>query len=266
MSKTYKKTCNCTLMTDMQSEKWEHAHDSLEYNKLYHLNVDKEYFLKFSKNPVYQKIQALKKENLNILEVGCGSGSLSVSLALQGHSVTTLDISEHMLAAAKQLADQASKLFEMNLFLRFIKGDIHDLSPYAHQYDIVINIALLQIWDDPKERTQLLKNLGSCLKNDGQLFVSITNTTNPFLKLIPIKSLVHDTAKCSMKTILQEVSNAKLNCISSEYLGLSETFDQWLRFKFLTYPLLLANLFFLHLPKSLQALCAPHSLVIAKRK
>ena len=53
-----------------------------------------------------EKINFIKKnikKNSQILEVGCGSGFLSIELAKSGHNVTGIDISEKSINIGKKL-------------------------------------------------------------------------------------------------------------------------------------------------------------------
>ena len=60
-----------------------------------------------------------KKQNGNILELGCGTGRVSIELAKSGFSVTGIDLSEQMLAVYKDKIkslpdDVKKKIFIMN--------------------------------------------------------------------------------------------------------------------------------------------------------
>jgi len=57
------------------------------------------------------------KENLKILDLGCGPGLYSALLAQKGHRVTGVDFSENSINYAKQQAK------EKNLDIRYINED-----------------------------------------------------------------------------------------------------------------------------------------------
>jgi SAM-dependent methyltransferase len=78
---------------------------------------------------------------LDICDLACGEGHLTVRLAQQAHSVVGIDISEHLLNLAKQKVD--------NNPVTFVLDDAQTLSsqPDAH-FDLVIsNLALMDIPD-----------------------------------------------------------------------------------------------------------------------
>lgn len=63
-----------------------------------------------------------------ILELACGSGQLTIPLALAGLQVTGLDLSDSMMAAAARKAEVAG------LDVRFVRGDMRDFNlagPFA---------------------------------------------------------------------------------------------------------------------------------------
>jgi SAM-dependent methyltransferase len=88
-----------------------------------------------------------------ILEVGCGTGRVLVPLALDGHQVTGLELSDAMLAAAQAKVDAASVVDRVTL----IQGDMRDfevpsrfalafipINTFMHCYDISQQLACLR--------------------------------------------------------------------------------------------------------------------------
>ncbi|MCF6092902.1 methyltransferase domain-containing protein [Microaerobacter geothermalis] len=62
-------------------------------------------------------LQALKKEEgpfQHLVDLGCGTGSISIPLSRMGYSVTGIDLSEDMLAVAKEKADEVR--IDLSLF------------------------------------------------------------------------------------------------------------------------------------------------------
>jgi ubiquinone/menaquinone biosynthesis C-methylase UbiE len=68
-----------------------------------------------------------------VLDLGCGTGSLSVLLALEGHRVTGIDLSERMLERAR------AKAAEAGVDVEFSKGDASALELPPAQFDVLLD-------------------------------------------------------------------------------------------------------------------------------
>ena len=78
--------------------------------------------------------RAVKGLRGNVLDVACGTGDMVVELVKQGCSVTGVDISEEMLAIAKQKT--ASSRFPLSTF-SFQLGDAEHLPFSEDTFDVV---------------------------------------------------------------------------------------------------------------------------------
>src|SRR5579875_241588 len=79
----------------------------------------------------------------SVADLGCGTGSLSCLLALQGKSVTGLDLAPAMIRRARE------KAAEHGLEIEFAVGDAGSL-PWADQcFDVVLCRHLLWALNDP---------------------------------------------------------------------------------------------------------------------
>lgn len=99
---------------------------------------------------------------LEILEVGCGTCEIGLLFAELGHHVTGLDLSEKMLAKAREKASQ--KMVDST----FKKGDAEDPPFEAGTFDVVLSRHLL--WTLPHPDTAV-KNWKKVLKEGGALIV-----------------------------------------------------------------------------------------------
>lgn len=88
-----------------------------------------------------------------VLEVGCGSGELSMRLARQGYRVTGTDISEGMVRLAGERAGHGPDS------PRFFVSDLFDLDPRQGQYDLVVCCEVLEHLEDPGRAVDHLKTL-----------------------------------------------------------------------------------------------------------
>jgi ubiquinone/menaquinone biosynthesis C-methylase UbiE len=110
--------------------------------------------------------KALPGSGLNILDVGCGTGELSLVLAEMGHNVDGIDLSEKMLARAKDKAKSS------RLKLRFSLGDAERLKFETGRYDAVVSRHVLWTLPNPddamKEWTRVVKPGGTVMAIDGR--------------------------------------------------------------------------------------------------
>jgi 2-polyprenyl-6-hydroxyphenyl methylase/3-demethylubiquinone-9 3-methyltransferase len=103
-----------------------------------------------------------------ILDLGCGAGLLSESLAQRGYPVLGLDAAEEAVTAAKAHAEAAG------LPLNYRVGKAEDLVDEGHQFPVVTALELIEHVPDPN---QLLRLLASLVAPGGLLFISTLNRT-----------------------------------------------------------------------------------------
>ena len=65
-------------------------------------------------------VDRLVREGMRVLEIGCGTGALTIAMAEKGAQVTAIDISPSMLAEAERRSHQFE--FEESLNRNFIKA------------------------------------------------------------------------------------------------------------------------------------------------
>ena len=98
---------------------------------------------------------------LQILDVGCGSGTLGRLLKENGNYVEGITISEEEAQIAGEKLD--------NLYVLDIEND---LSPIRKKYDFIIFADVLEHLRDP---WGVLKNFKSCLTEQGKIIISVPN-------------------------------------------------------------------------------------------
>lgn len=146
------------------------------------------WFEEWFESPLYEKIYAnrnqeeaaqladlietmIPKESYPaLLDLGCGRGRHSITLAQRGYQVTGVDLSEAAIRKAKQLAD-ADGLHQV----RFMTGDMRDRLNLT--FDSILNLfTTFGYFLDDAENLKVLTNVSRMLKPGG---VFIQDFLNP---------------------------------------------------------------------------------------
>ena len=106
----------------------------------------------------------LKLENLHILEIGCGTGSSSITLAEQGAKVVGIDIHKESLEIAKYRSEV------YNLDIEFIESSSVDIDKLDKNFDAIILYATLEHLTF-EERLITLKNCKKILDDQGYIII-----------------------------------------------------------------------------------------------
>jgi len=112
-------------------------------------------------------------ENLDVLEIGSGTGTYAALMAKYGAKVTLLDYSSEAL-------DRAKVFFKNNnLQATFIQGDAFDLPKEIKnkKFDVSISIGLTEHFKG-KQRVKIHKVHLDVLKKGGLTFISVPNKFN----------------------------------------------------------------------------------------
>jgi ubiquinone/menaquinone biosynthesis C-methylase UbiE len=138
--------------------------------------------------PLGQLVDRIEKEAIfallpdlhgkHVLEVGCGTGNISLELARRGARVVGVDVSGPMLAAAAQKARQH------DLRLAWIRGSAAALPFPQSSFDGVISILALDFMAD---RPGVVREMARVLRPRGFLLLALLNryslwTLKRFLK------------------------------------------------------------------------------------
>lgn len=99
-------------------------------------------------------------ESQKILDIGVGTGFLSIMLAEMGHRVVGIDLSEEMMERAKKKAQ------DLGVEARFKLGDAENLSFETGSFDAIVNRAVLWTLPNPEKALAEWKRV---LKPGGRL-------------------------------------------------------------------------------------------------
>ncbi len=105
----------------------------------------------------------LKKK---LLDLGCGGGILSESLAKKGAKVTALDTSRSLIKLAKKRA------LEKKLTINYQVGEISSLKNKKNKFDIIISLEVIEHVANYKI---FLEDIFSCLSKNGIIIISTIN-------------------------------------------------------------------------------------------
>jgi ubiquinone/menaquinone biosynthesis C-methylase UbiE len=110
------------------------------------------------------------REGLDALDIGCGTGFLSLELAARGHRVTGIDFAPAMLALAKEKAAASGAA------IRFEEADAEQLPFAAGSFDLVITRHVLWTLPHPEaaidEWIRVLRPGGRLAVIDGHSLVA----------------------------------------------------------------------------------------------
>jgi len=106
-------------------------------------------------------------EGKKVLDVGCGGGILSESMALAGAEVTGIDMGEANLSIAKM------HLYESGAKVDYQHCTVEQMAEkHAGQYDLVTCLEMLEHVPDP---ASIIKACSQLVKDDGDIILSTVN-------------------------------------------------------------------------------------------
>ena len=112
----------------------------------------------------------LQLKDLEVLDVGCGGGILSESLARLGARVTAIDPSEENIRVAEAHRTMASATSS----IVYKKSTIEEMASSGQKFDIV---CCLEVIEHVNSVSDFVSSCGLCVKEDGSLFFSTINRT-----------------------------------------------------------------------------------------
>jgi SAM-dependent methyltransferase len=119
----------------------------------------------------------IAKENICVLDLGCGPGLYAEKFAERGHTVTGIDFSENSIRYAK------SSTRKIGSNIKYHCMNYLDMK-YDDQFDLVILIYLDFCVLKPLERATVLRNINKSLKKGGLFIFDVVNAKNIDEKVI----------------------------------------------------------------------------------
>lgn len=141
------------------------------YKNIWTLDIKEQSWVEDTENQVNSIIDKLSltgKER--ILDLACGFGRHSLSLARKGFSVVGVDITKDYIDDASKSAKEAS------LNIEFIHSDIRDLR-FKNEFDVVLNLAdgAIGYLENDEENIKIFDVIATALRPGGKHFMDICN-------------------------------------------------------------------------------------------
>lgn len=115
----------------------------------------------------------VRLQNKKVLDIGCGGGILTESLAKRGANVTGIDMSMDVLQVAKEHAETNHLSKQLN-YIRTTAEEYAEQTEMQETFDIITCMELLEHVPDP---LSLIKACRKLIKPNGHLFFSTINRT-----------------------------------------------------------------------------------------
>ncbi len=129
-------------------------------------------FTKDTENEVTWMIkECLRNPEMNILDVGCGTGRHAISLATKGYrNITAIDLSGSMIEAAKEAAKRK------NIQVDFRVCDAREL-PFKNEFDAVLCLCegAFGLLENDNENYKVLKAVYRSLRKQGMFILTTLN-------------------------------------------------------------------------------------------
>lgn len=180
-------------------------------------------------NAVYDRLTSHIKKEQRVLDIGCGTGAMTLRAALKGAKVKGIDVNAQMLDIARKRVNE--KKLTQNI--KLCEVGVAELgAEKSESYDVVMSgLCFSELSEDELRFT--LQEINRVLKPGGFLLVADEVRTNNFAKrilnwlirlpLVVITYLITQTTTRAIKNLSQKIQEAGL-LIESANLNKLENF------------------------------------------
>lgn len=132
------------------------------------------------------KLLGIKKDEY-IMDLCCGNGRHSISLARLGYRVLGIDLSEYLLSIAKARAQRLE-----NGWVEFKRHDMRSL-PYYQLFDVVLNLfTSFGYFEDDRDNYKVITEISKVLKNEGRVLLDFLNPCYIRKNIVPFSHRIVD--------------------------------------------------------------------------
>jgi ubiquinone/menaquinone biosynthesis C-methylase UbiE len=238
-----------------------------ENKNAYKIKLNKFILFLFYHQPMNRLIRKCcqVKNNTLVLEPGCGSGKLGLTMSLSGADVTALDFSEQMLNNVNDLKKRAEKICSKKLKLKIVKGNLTKLDFEDSSFDVVFNEGVVEHWIDKEERMNVIKEMYRVAKPNGFVAIIVPNGKHPFHnRWKEYYTFAPPMTNYSVDKLRGEMEQVGLKFVYSDGFKPWSSLIQWPEYKLLSPIISLMNLFF-PLTKKFRERWGPNIICIGKK-
>lgn len=163
-----------------------------------------------------------------VLEIGCGTGRVTIPLAAAGVAITGLDVSSSMLAEAKRKAEQQS------LKIRWVQADGRNFELGQHYALILMPLNVLQFFHEAESLRQVFGCVKRHLVPGGRLIFDVFNPQVAFLAEDPqrrYERVRYDDPEGSGEVVIEETREyiaARQIVRSTRYYHVGSERNKWI--------------------------------------
>lgn len=166
------------------------------------------------KNNLYKLADPQEKQKA--LDLGCGIGIYAEWLSKMGLEVTGIDISQQMLARAKERAE------ENNLQIDYILGDLHELPFADNMFDLVISNIVIEFVENPQK---VVNEVFRVLKKGGRFVCGFIGKESAWGKIYAMHGEVDKTSVFAHATLYSPSTASTLADILPEKMAFGSYFS-----------------------------------------
>ena len=111
----------------------------------------------------------------------------------------------------------------------------------------------------------MLQNISSALVDHGKYIVAVPNLCNPLFYMALSNDDVPDMYTFTMSKLITELQHNDFKILESGFLFVASGFEQWIKGRWLVFPIKLIDMIYFRLPLLLQKTLAAHLYCVGEK-